>query len=204
MRLLLATTNADKVREIAPLLAGAAVRLVPLADLPPLPEPDESGGTFWENARDKALAYAESSGLTAVAEDSGLEIDALAGAPGVRSARFLRPEATYAERFAEIYRRLTDRPHAARGARFVTALAMARPGEILFETDARVEGTIAPVPAGANGFGYDPVFFYPPLGKTTAEMSAGEKAAVSHRARAFRDLRRALRNAPIGRTSPVY
>lgn len=208
MTLLLATTNANKVREIAPLLAGAGVRLLTLADVPPLPEPDESGASFWENARQKALAYAAASGLTVVAEDSGLEVDALGAEPGVRSARFVSPDATYPDRFAEIYRRLALHPDGPYTARFVTALALARSGTILFETEARIEGVIADRPSGSNGFGYDPLFRYPPLGKTTADMTAAEKAAVSHRARAFRDLCRALRSIPQSRAAnapePVY
>lgn len=200
MTLLLATTNANKLREIAAVLAGAAVRLLTLGDVPPMAEPHETGATFWENARLKALAYARASGLTVVAEDSGLEIDALGGEPGVRSARWVRPGATYPERFAEIDRRFAARPGAPRDAHFVTALAVAHGDAILYETEARIDGSIAARPSGANGFGYDPVFLYPPLGKTTAEMTPDEKNAVSHRARAFRNLRRALSDA--GRIGP--
>lgn len=191
-RMLIATTNPNKLREIRPLLAGLKIEIVTLADLPRLPEPEETGGTFWENARIKALVYAQAGDLLTVAEDSGLEIDALGGEPGVLSARFLRPNATYAERFAEIYRRLGTIGEAERKARFVTALAMARGGELLFETESSVEGRIAPAPAGIHGFGYDPIFHYAPLGKTTAELTDEEKAAISHRARAFRNLKRNL------------
>ncbi len=196
MTLLIATTSADKRREIRLVLAGLDVQLVTLADLPAMPEPAETGATFWENARQKAIAYSRASGLVAVAEDSGLAIDALGGEPGVRSARFLGPEAPYAARFEEIFRRLAATPGATREARFVTALAVADESTIVFETETRLEGTLAPAPAGAHGFGYDPIFFYPPLGKTTGEMTREEKSAVSHRARAFRDLRRALFAAP--------
>jgi XTP/dITP diphosphohydrolase len=188
-RLLLATTNPNKLREIRPLLTDLSIELITLADLPPIPEPEESGRTFWENARIKALAYAEASDLPTVAEDSGLEIDALDGEPGVLSARFLRPDTSYPERFAEIYRRLAPTRQADRQARFVTALAMAKGRELLFETETAVEGRIAPAPAGIHGFGYDPIFFYAPLGKTTAELTDQEKAVISHRARAFRNLR---------------
>ena len=160
-RLLIATTNPNKLREIRPLLADLSIELITLADLPPIPEPEESGRTFWENARIKALTYGLASDLPTVAEDSGLEIDALDGVPGVHSARFLRPDATYLERFAEIYRRLAPFREANRKARFVTALAMARGGQLLFETETSVEGRIASAPAGIHGFGYDPIFFYP-------------------------------------------
>jgi XTP/dITP diphosphohydrolase len=192
MTLLVATTNPGKMREIRPLLAGTRARLVSLADLPAIPEPEETGATFWENARLKALAYSRASGLPTVAEDSGLAIDALAGEPGVRSARFLGADASYPERFAEIFRRLHDVPGAPHTARFVTALAVADGNALIFEAEARIEGVLAPAAAGSHGFGYDPIFLYPPFGKTTGELTLDEKAAVSHRARAFRDLRRAL------------
>ena len=181
--LLFATTNPNKITEVRTAMPG--VELLTLADVAPIPEPEETGTTFWENARLKALAYAQATGRCVVAEDSGLEIDALGGEPGVHSARFLRPDATYPERFAAIYQRLNGGSSAAR---FVTALAVAEGGEILFETETAIEGTIASSPAGANGFGYDPIFLYPPAARTTAQLADHEKAAVSHRARAFRDL----------------
>lgn len=192
MRLLIATTNPNKLREIRPLLAGLSIELVTLADLAAMPEPAENGRTFWENARIKTLTYAEASGLPTVAEDSGLEVDALGGEPGVYSARFLRPDASYPERFAEIYRRLGTAHNSDRNARFVTALAMAKGRELLFETETVVEGRIASAPAGIYGFGYDPIFHYVPLGKTMSELTDAEKSAISHRARAFRNLRRHL------------
>jgi XTP/dITP diphosphohydrolase len=193
MKLLIATTNTNKVREIRPLLARLPIALVTLRDLDPIPEPEETGVTFWENARLKALAYAAATGLTVVAEDSGIEIEALAGEPGVQSARFLGHNVPYDVRFAEIYRRLRSQSDGTRDARFVTALTMARGDEIVFETHASIEGLVADAPSGENGFGYDPIFYYPPLGKTTGEMTLDDKAAVSHRARAFRDLARWLR-----------
>lgn len=190
MTLLIATTNPDKLREIRPLLTGLAIELVTLADVAPVPEPEEAGETFWENARIKALAYADATGLTTVAEDSGFEVDALGGEPGVRSARFIGPSATYPERFAEIFRRLNGQGSAAR---FVTALAVAKGNTLLFETESAVDGRIADAPRGAHGFGYDPIFWYPPFGRTTAELTDPEKAIVSHRGRAFRDLHGWLR-----------
>ncbi len=191
-KLLIATTNPNKIREIRPLLAGVAFEIVTLADVAPMPEPEETGATFWENARIKALAYARGSGLCAVAEDSGLVVDAMQGEPGVFSARFLGPDASYSDRFVQIFRRIDGKP---RSARFVTGLAVARGNEILFETETTIEGEIAPAAAGAHGFGYDPIFWYPPLNVTTAALTDHEKAAVSHRARAFRDLRRWLGRA---------
>jgi XTP/dITP diphosphohydrolase len=192
MRLLLATTNTNKVREIRPVLARLPIDLVTLADLPPIPEPDESAATFWENARLKALGYAAASGLTVVAEDSGLAITALGGEPGVQSARFLGHGVPYETRFQEIYRRMEGVLRRTRHARFVTALCLARGDEILFETEAAIDGTIASTPAGTHGFGYDPIFYYPLLDKTTGELTIEEKTWVSHRARAFRDMARYL------------
>jgi XTP/dITP diphosphohydrolase len=192
--ILIATTNPHKIREIRPLLDGLPFEFVTLADLDPIPEPDESGRTFWENARIKALAYAHGSRLISVAEDSGLVVDAMDGAPGVLSARFLGASTPYPERFKEIFRRIE---RGDRTARFVTALAMARSNEILFETETAIEGEIAHAAAGAHGFGYDPIFWYPPFACTTAQLQDREKASVSHRARAFRDLHRWLSTRPF-------
>jgi XTP/dITP diphosphohydrolase len=184
--LLVATTNPGKLREIRTVMSDAPVRLVSLADLPPIEEPEETGTTFEENARLKARHYARHSGLWTVAEDSGLVIEALGGEPGVRSARFLRPDATYPERFAEIHRRLDERPGQPRRARFVAALASVDRGEVIYETSGIVEGVIAHAPRGLGGFGYDPIFFYPPYGRTLAEVSEPDKVAVAHRGVAFR------------------
>ena len=203
MRLLIATTNPDKLREIRQLLAGAPVELMSLRDLPPVLEPEETGATFEENARLKARydashAAAVAADLTVgsytVAEDSGLVVDALDGEPGVRSARFVRPDASYPERFAEIERRLRAHPERPRTARFVCALAVAQGPEVVFETTGTVEGEIVSAPRGAAGFGYDPIFYFPPYGRTLAEVTAAEKLAVAHRGHAFRALVRWLRD----------
>ncbi|MGE0593297.1 MAG: RdgB/HAM1 family non-canonical purine NTP pyrophosphatase [Vicinamibacterales bacterium] len=191
--LLVATTNADKLREIRAVLAGAAVDLRTLDEAPRVPEPDETGVTFAENARIKALYYGALTPSLTVAEDSGLEIDALGGAPGVRSARFLGPEASYLARFAEIQRRLAEVPAHARQARFVCALAVVQEGEVRFETTGTIEGLIAAEARGTGGFGYDPIFFYPPFGRTLAEVSAAEKLSVAHRGKAFSTLANWLR-----------
>src|SRR6185436_2845859 len=140
------------------------------------------------NARAKALYYAAHTGELTVAEDSGLEIDALDGAPGVESARLGGPESTYPEKFRLIYDGLHAKGIDGSPARFVCALALARDGRILFETRGQVEGGIAPEPKGTGGFGYDPIFFYPPFGCTLAE-AGDSKAAVSHRGESFRALR---------------
>jgi XTP/dITP diphosphohydrolase len=189
--LLVATTNPGKLREIRSLMSEVPIRLVSLADLAaPIEDPEETGTTFAENARLKAHYYSARSGLWTVAEDSGLVIDALGGEPGVKSARFLRADATYPERFAEIYRRLDARRNEPRSARFVAALVSVENGEITYETTGVVEGTIADAPRGSGGFGYDPIFFYPPYARTLAEVTAAEKIAVAHRGIAFRKFAR--------------
>ena len=198
IRLVIATTNAHKLREIRALLSEAGVELTGLDAWPPVNEPEETGTTFQENARQKALYYSQALGLTGqpvlvAAEDSGLVIDALDGEPGVRSARFLHADATYEERFAEIFRRLGERPDRPRTARFVCALTVARGGEIVFETTRSVEGEIADAAHGRHGFGYDPIFYYPPYGRTLADVDDDEKLRVAHRGHAFRELSEWLR-----------
>jgi XTP/dITP diphosphohydrolase len=185
--LLVASTNPGKIREILRILEGLPVSLRTLANFSGIEVPDETGATFMENARIKALHYAAATGLLTVAEDSGLEIPALGGAPGVYSARY-RGE-TYPEKFAALYEELDRRGDPDRSARFVAALALARGGSILFEATGVVEGSIARPPRGDRGFGYDPILYYPPLGKTTGELEPHEKAAISHRGKAFRALR---------------
>jgi XTP/dITP diphosphohydrolase len=194
MPLFIATTNRDKLREIGAVLARSEVELASLADVPPIAEPEETGETFEENARLKAFYYARhieqyaGPDVLTVAEDSGLVVDALDGEPGVRSARFVRPGATYAERFEEIYRRLAAAPERPRTARFICALAVVRRGALVFETTGTIEGEISAAPRGSGGFGYDPIFYYPPYGLTLAETSGEQKLRVAHRGQAFRKL----------------
>jgi XTP/dITP diphosphohydrolase len=197
--LLVATTNPGKMKEIQALLDGAPVRLLTLSDFPPVPEPEETGATFADNAVLKARAYAAMSGLPTVAEDSGLEIDALGGEPGIHSARY--PGATYPDKFANLYARLAAAPRPWT-ARFVCELACvdAR-GGLLTATRGTVEGEIAPAPRGEHGFGYDPIFLYPPYGKTLGEVSGVEKLAVVHRGKAFRAFRRWLEDGGVNRLS---
>ena len=197
MRLLLATTNRDKIGEIRHLLAPLPYDLIALDEWPGLAAPEETGRTFEENARAKALHYAAATGELTVSEDSGLEIDALGGAPGVESARYGGVNATYPEKFALIYDALRRAGTPDGPARFICALALVSGDRVLFETRGTVEGRIAPEPKGTGGFGYDPIFFYPPYGQTLAE--AGErKAAVSHRGAAFRALRHFLETFESG------
>lgn len=188
-RLLLATTNAGKLREIVPMLAGTGYDLLTLADLKPIDPPEETGASFAENARLKARYYAARTGLATAAEDSGLEVDAMGGGPGVESARFGGAHATYPQKFDLLYtllRKATGGTDSA--ARFVCALALVDDDGLRFEARGTVEGRIAPEPRGTGGFGYDPIFFYPPFGCTLAE-AADRKSEVSHRAEAFKRLR---------------
>ncbi len=195
-QILVATTNPGKLREIRTLMSGVPLDLVSLADIPSIAEPEETGTTFEENARLKASYYAERSGLLTVAEDSGLVVDALDGEPGVRSARFLGPDASYPQRFEEICRRLDERPQQPRTARFVAALACVDNGQVIYETTGVVEGEIASMPHGGGGFGYDPIFFYPPFRRTLAEISEAEKIRVAHRGVAFRAFAAWLKGEP--------
>src|SRR4051794_33066972 len=174
--LLIATTNAGKLREIRGILADVDVELVSLEQFPAIVEPEETGTTFAANARLKALYYAEQTGLPAVADDSGIEIDALDKAPGVHSARWHGDH--YPTKFAVIYRELAARGLATSTARFVAHIAVADAGRILFEATGAVEGQIAPEPRGTHGFGYDPIFLYPPYGCTLGEVEGARKAAV--------------------------
>jgi XTP/dITP diphosphohydrolase len=196
-RLLIATTNRDKIGEIAQVLSGIPYAIVTLDAWPHVSPPAETARTFNENARDKARYYATATGELTVAEDSGLEIERLDGAPGVESARFGGPAASYADKFALIYEALRAKGAADTAARFVCALALVNGRQLLFQTTAIVEGRIASGPRGSGGFGYDPIFFYPPFHRTLAELSPQEKASVSHRGQAFRALRRFLEAEPI-------
>ena len=193
MRLVLASANPDKAREIASLLGSAATDLQLLPRPPGVPDVVEDGATLRDNARLKARVLAAATGEPAVADDTGLEVDALAGAPGVFSARYAGEGATYADNVAKLLREL-DRVGARgadRRARFRTVALVAWPDGAELAAEGAVEGVIADEPRGAAGFGYDPVFV--PLGpgtdgRTFAELSSEEKDAVSHRGRAFRAL----------------
>ncbi len=192
MRLLIATHNRGKLVEYQELLAGLPFELVTLDDVGIVIDVEENGDTFAENARQKAAAYATRSGLLTLADDSGLEVDALGGEPGVYSKRYAGENATDAERVNFLLLKMRDVPVEARVARFRCAIAIASPGGPVVETDGTVEGEIAFVPRGTNGFGYDPIFFFPKLGLTLAELPATEKNKISHRARASAGARRLL------------
>lgn len=188
-KLVIATKNAGKAREMAAVLAGLPYEVVSLADYPDAPEVEETGSTFVENAIIKAQAYAEFTGELTLADDSGLEVDALGGAPGVYSSRFA---ATDPERNAKLLDMMKDVPDEQRAARFRCAIAIAEPGEDPRTCDGAVEGAIAHEPKGANGFGYDPIFYVPELGRHMAELSSSEKNAISHRGKALEKAKKML------------
>lgn len=213
-RLLLATGNAGKVREIRAALRGAGVELVALdrdeLGGPVPPEPEENAESFLANAGLKALHYAAATGLPALAEDSGLEVDALGGEPGVRSARWLGRDTPYSEKNRRLLELVAERaPGTAAGrddgreaakqdgreARYRSACAVAAAGRILFRSTGVVEGRIARAPRGTGGFGYDPVFELPESGRTMAELTLEEKERISHRGRALAPVREFLRAA---------
>lgn len=190
--ILVATTNVGKVRELRAMLGGAVVWKT-LADFPGVGEVEEDGATFAQNARKKATEYARATGFWTLADDSGLVVDALGGAPGVQSARFSgnAPPGTSRKEIdrrniAKLLALLRDVPHDKRTARFVCHLCLASPEKVLGETKGTVEGIIVDEPAGENGFGYDPIFFIPALGKTVAQLSDEQKNAISHRGNAIR------------------
>ena len=192
--LLLATNNPDKAAELASLLSGCGWDIVTPRDAGVELDGEETGDTYEENAGGKALAAARVSGLVSLADDSGLEIEEMAGEPGVRSARFLSPEASYESRFAEIERRLAGVPREKRGARFVCVIAVADPRtDRVRTTRGEVFGLIAEEPRGDNGFGYDPIFWVPQHSATMAELPAHVKGIISHRARAVAPARQVLK-----------
>ncbi len=190
--LVIASGNAGKVREFAGLLAALPVQVRPQ---PPGLEVEETGSTFAENARLKAVAVARASGAWALADDSGLCVAALGGAPGIHSARYAATDGARIDRLLrELAQALAADPGAGRGARFVAALALAAPdGRVLLEVEGHCPGEILQAPRGEGGFGYDPVFLVPDLGLTFAELDRDIKGCVGHRGRAFALLEPPLR-----------
>lgn len=195
--LLLATTNEHKLKEFRTILRELPFTLLSLRDVQLNMDVEETGTTFAENALLKARAYAQAANMLALADDSGLEIDALGGAPGIYSARFAGRGTPYAERFRLILARLHDVPVSQRTARFRCAIALAEPAGYTRVVEGTIEGLIAESPRGENGFGYDPIFLVPEYGKTTAEMAPEEKHRISHRGRAAEAARRLLESWPV-------
>ena len=184
MRLLIATNNVGKVREYAELLAGSGFDLFRLADVGLDNEVEETGATFTENASLKARAYGLASGLLTLADDSGLEVDALGGAPGVHSARYAGPGATDADRIRKLLAALDGVPWEKRTANFRCIIALSWPDGHLETFEGRCDGVIAFEPKGTNGFGFDPVFYMPEYNCTMAELPMDIKNRISHRGRA--------------------
>ncbi len=187
-RFVVATFNRHKAAELHALLALPGVALVPLADWPGATSPEEHGATLLENARIKARAAVALTGLPAIADDTGLEVDALGGRPGVHAARYAGPDATYEENVAKLLRELAGIPAAKRTARFRTVCVAAWPDGHELDAEGALEGVIVEPPRGANGFGYDPVFVPAGGTRTYAELTDAEKNAMSHRARAVKAL----------------
>jgi len=184
--IVLATHNADKRAEMADLLNDLGMTVRTLAEFPQAPDVIEDGETCEANAIKKARTIADYTGLVAVADDTGLEINALGGRPGVYAARYAGPNVTYEDNWKKLLRELQGVPLQERGARFVTVVAIARPRTDQVETvEGVLNGLIAERAVGTSGFGYDPVFFVSELGKTLAELSHSEKNRISHRAKAF-------------------
>lgn len=190
--LVLATRNKDKGRELAALLADLGIVIWTLAEFPDAPEVIEDGETCEANAVKKAVTIARYTGLPAVADDTGLEVEALGGRPGVHAARYAGEGVTYEDNWRKLLRELEGVAWEKRRARFVTVAALAEPSGSVRTATGLLEGCIAEKPAGTGGFGYDPVFYVPELEKTLAELSSDEKNRISHRARAFAKVREIL------------
>ncbi|MDI6827052.1 MAG: XTP/dITP diphosphatase [Armatimonadota bacterium] len=183
--IVIATRNRKKVEEIRAMLSELPIRILSLADFPELPEPQETGKTFAENAEIKALAAAKATGKIALADDSGLEVDALGGQPGVLSNRFAGQGASDRDKYMLVLRMMEGVPDEKRTARFRAAIAIARPDGCVVVVEGTCEGLIAHEPKGEYGFGYDPIFYLPDIGKTMAELTSEEKNKISHRAKAI-------------------
>jgi len=185
VKFVLATFNPDKRRELEAILAPSGVTLVTLADIPGATAPEETGATLEENAHIKARAALAATGMPAIAEDTGLEVEALNGAPGVETARYAGPEATYADNVAKLLAAMKNVPADRRGARFRTVCVVAYPDGVELMADGTLEGRIAEKPRGTGGFGYGPVFEVPEAGgRTLAELPDAERNRISHRGRA--------------------
>ena len=197
--LLLATRNSDKARELAVLLGDLGIRIRTLAEFPAAPDVEEDGVTCEANALKKAREMAAATGIPSVADDTGLEVDALDGRPGVFAARYAGDGATYEDNCRKLLRELDGVPLERRTARFVTVAALALPEGHTQVATGTLVGVIAEECSGSQGFGYDPVFFVQELGRTLAELTAEEKNRISHRAKAFRSMADILRSLAAGK-----
>ena len=195
--LVLATRNRHKVIELVALLRDLGITIRSLDEFPDAPDVVEDGATCEANAIKKARAIAEFTGLPAVADDTGLEVDALGGRPGVYAARYAGEGATYEDNCRKLLRELTGVPRERRTARFLTVAAIALPSDGVRVAQGMLDGVIAEEASGALGFGYDPVFLIPELGKTLAQLSADQKNMISHRAKAFTHAKALLREMEL-------
>ncbi|MBR6349048.1 MAG: XTP/dITP diphosphatase [Lachnospiraceae bacterium] len=186
MKVIMATGNKNKVREVQEILQGTGIEIISMKDAGVDVEIIENGKTFEENAAIKAETVCAASGCITIADDSGLEVDWLGGAPGIYSSRFMCEDTSYDIKNAAIIEKLKDAKGDERSARFICAMAIAYPDAPTKVFKGVFEGQIAYAPAGPNGFGYDPIFYVPELGCTSAELSEEEKNAVSHRGKALR------------------
>ncbi len=191
-KLVIATGNKNKLTEIKKILEGLSLEIKTIADFPGLEMPEEDRPTFRGNAAKKAETVSAFSGEMALADDSGLEVEALEGRPGVHSARYAGEEGDYAANNRLLLEELWNIPPEKRGARFIAVIAIALPGGETYFASGVCHGRIAETPRGSGGFGYDPLFVYEPTGQTFAEMPAAKKNMISHRARALRQARELL------------
>lgn len=201
--ILLATRNPDKVKELTALLGDLEIRIRTLAEFPAAPEVEEDGVTCEANALKKAREMAAATGIPSVADDTGLEVDALDGRPGVFAARYAGERATYEDNCRKLLNELDGVSLERRAARFITVAALAMPGGHTQVATGTLVGVIAEECSGSQGFGYDPVFFVPELGRTLAELTAEEKNRISHRAKAFRSMADILRSLAAGKFRTV-
>jgi len=193
MRVLIGTGNQKKLAEIMRILADFDLEFLTPADLDPVPAaPDETGDTFEANAAEKALGYAQATGLWTIADDSGLQVDALDGRPGVWSARYAGENATDADNNKKLLEELSGVPASKRGGGYVSVVALASPTEVLLMTRGTCRGRLLEAGRGDGGFGYDPLFLVEELDRTFAEITHDEKARISHRGAALRDFRAQL------------
>ena len=194
-RIVLASSNKNKLREVRQILEGSDLEVIPLSETEFAGEIVEDGKTFEENAYIKAKTVSDALGVAALADDSGLEIDALGKEPGVHSARFMGEDTSYDIKNTELLRRMENVPEQDRTARFVCAMVVVWPDGKKLSAVETMEGRIAYKIAGENGFGYDPIFFLPEYGKTSAEIAPEEKNAICHRGKALRKMAQLLREA---------
>ena len=191
-QIVLATRNRGKIRELQALMKDFGIEVLSVADMEGVPEVEEDGTTFLENSLKKAREISTATGIMALADDSGLVVDALNGAPGVYSARYAGDNATDEQNYLKLLDEMKDIPDGERTARFKCVMVLCHPSGQWISAEGACEGIISREPTGSQGFGYDPVFFVPELGRSMAQLSSEEKNAISHRGNALKKLREML------------